>query len=50
MVATLAIPRRDLDDCLDRLMQLGLLAHRPWRDGHADGVWQLLPLPSRRGQ
>lgn len=48
MVGTLAIPRRDLDDCLDRLMQLGLLAHRPWREGHADGVWQLLPLPRRR--
>ena len=47
MVATLALPRRVLDDCLERLLDLGLVAHRPWSPGHADGVWQLLPLQSR---
>lgn len=47
MVATLALPRGKLDDCLERLLDLGLVAHRPWSPGHADGVWQLMPLPNR---
>lgn len=45
MAWTLGMERRDVDWCLDRLLELGLVAHRPWTQGHADGVWQLLPLP-----
>ncbi len=45
MAWTLGLERRDLDWCLDRLLELGLVAHRPWSKGHPDGVWQLLPLP-----
>jgi len=45
MALKLSMPRRDLDEALQRLLQLGLLAHRPWMPGHIDGVWQLLPLP-----
>jgi len=40
----LGMERRDLDRCLGRLLELGLVAHRPWMDGHQDGVWQLLPM------
>ena len=38
----LDVPR--LDQALDRLLSAGLLAHRPWRRGTRDGVWQLLPV------
>ena len=48
--SVLGMSRRDVDFALSRLQELGLVAHRPWRTGHADGVWQLLPLPrSERG-
>jgi hypothetical protein len=33
-----------LDRALDTLLELRLVAHRPWRDGHRDGVWQILPM------
>lgn len=36
-----------LDQALDRLCSAGLLAHRPWRCGTRDGVWQLLPIAER---
>ncbi len=36
-----------LDKALDRLCCAGLLAHRPWRPGTRDGVWQLLPVAER---
>lgn len=50
MTSVLGMSRRDIDFALSRLQELGLVAHRPWRPGHADGVWQLLPLPrSDRG-
>lgn len=51
MAGLLRLPRAELDQALDRLQELGLVARRPWRPGHADGVWQLLPLPdcSRQG-
>ena len=44
MVARIGLERRELDRCLDRLQELELVALRPWSDGRADGVWQLLPL------
>ncbi|MCB9871392.1 MAG: hypothetical protein H6836_07010 [Planctomycetes bacterium] len=50
MTSVLGMSRSDVDFALSRLKELGLVAHRPWRAGHADGVWQLLPLPrSERG-
>ncbi len=45
MTQALRTSRRSLDAALQRLLDRGLVAHRPWRSGHADGVWQLLPLP-----
>ncbi|MCP4054037.1 MAG: hypothetical protein GY739_13405 [Mesoflavibacter sp.] len=48
MALKLSMPRGDLDEALARLLDLGLIAHRPWAPGHIDGVWQLLPLPARR--
>lgn len=45
MTSVLGMSRSDVDFALSRLQELGLVAHRPWRVGHADGVWQLLPLP-----
>lgn len=46
MAASLGLEGRALDRALDRLLALGLVAHRPWRLGHPDGVWQLLPVPA----
>ena len=48
MALALSMQRRDLDEALDRLLHLDLVAHRPWENHHIDGVWQILPLPSRR--
>jgi hypothetical protein len=45
MALALGLPRDALDRALARLLTLGLVAHRPWRAGIPDGVWQLLPLP-----
>ena len=47
MSSALGMNRHELDDALRSLQQAGLLAHRPWRSGHQDGVWQLLPVPDR---
>lgn len=47
MALALSMVRRDLDEALERLLELELVAHRPWLPGHIDGVWQLLPLPDR---
>ena len=41
----LGMSRQQVDQALKRLLELGLVAHRPWRQGHPDGIWQLLPLP-----
>jgi len=38
----------DVDRALHRLLELGLVALRPWRPGGRDGVWQLLSV-ERRG-
>jgi hypothetical protein len=45
MAAKLGICRQDVDQALARMLEWNLIAHRPWRPGHPDGVWQLLPLP-----
>jgi hypothetical protein len=45
MATVLGMDRRDVDFALTRLVELGLVAHRPWREGHLDGVWQLLAVP-----
>lgn len=45
MAGRLGMDRRELDSCLERLLELGLVALRPWFEGRLDGVWQLLPVP-----
>jgi hypothetical protein len=35
---------------LDRLLELDLVALRPWRSGGRDGVWQLLPVERQPDQ
>jgi hypothetical protein len=42
--ALLGLHRQHVDRALARLLELGLVAHRPWRPGHPDGVWQFLPV------
>ncbi len=46
MAQRLGMRRAEIDQALRRLLELRLVAHRPWRHGHADGIWQLLPLPA----
>ncbi len=48
MGRALGLSRERMDRALARLLELDLVAHRPWRPGHPDGVWQLLPLPKAR--
>jgi len=48
MALAMSMPRSDLDEALERLLALELVAHRPWVTGHIDGVWQVMPLPARR--
>lgn len=45
MAQTLALERQILDRALNKLLNVGLIAHRPWREGSPDGVWQVLPVP-----
>lgn len=45
MASALRLEAARLDRALARLLELGLVAHRPWRASIKDGVWQLLPLP-----
>lgn len=47
MATTLGMSRHEVDVALQRLLDAQLVDHRPWRHGCADGVWQLLPPPSR---
>jgi len=52
MSVSLGLDRAAVDRALARLLDVGLVAHRPWSVGHPDGVWQLLPVnaaPRRRG-
>lgn len=37
-----------VDRALAMLIEHGLVAMRPWRNGRKDGVWQLLPMPELR--
>ncbi len=46
MAQRLGMRRTEVDQALRRLLELRLVAHRPWRHGHADGIWQLLPSPA----
>jgi len=39
-----------VDSALERLLELELVALRPWRSGGRDGVWQLLPVERRPDQ
>lgn len=48
MAMLLGLERPAVDRALDQLRRHGLVDLRPWRAGAADGVWQLLPLPTRR--
>lgn len=48
MASVLGLDRREIDEALTRLVESGLVAHRPWAAGRLDGVWQLLPLPARQ--
>ncbi|HMV39954.1 MAG TPA: hypothetical protein PKX14_14275 [Thauera aminoaromatica] len=48
MAVAVGISRHEVDAALQRLLDCGLVDHRPWRTGARDGVWQLLPLPLRQ--
>ena len=43
MAAVLGMSRHEVGLALQRLLDAELVAHRPWRVGGGDGVWQLLP-------
>ena len=45
MAGKLGLSRQDVDQALNRMLELRLVAHRPWHQGSPDGIWQLLPLP-----
>jgi len=48
MAMKVGLARRELDQCLERLLEQNLIALRPWGPGRADGVWQVLPVPRAR--
>lgn len=48
MAVALGMSRHEVDVALQRLLDCGLVGHRPWRPAASDGVWQLLPPPPRR--
>ena len=50
MANEIGMSRQNLDQALKRLLELRLVLHRPWRQGHPDGIWQLLPLPTSTQQ
>jgi hypothetical protein len=47
MATALATDLATVDRALTRLRDLGLVDLRPWRAGTLDGVWQILPLPTK---
>ena len=47
MAGLLGMTRHEVDLALERLVDVGLVAFRPWRTPGKDGVWQLLPVPPR---
>lgn len=50
MAEVLGMTRHEVDLALQRLVDLGLVALRPWRSSGVDGVCQLLPVPRRQEQ
>ena len=40
----------EVDLALKRLLELNIVALRPWKSTDQDGVWQILPLPAPPGQ
>jgi hypothetical protein len=44
MADRLGIDVGRVDHAVERLLNLGLVALRPWRQGQRDGVWQLLQV------
>ena len=46
MSRELSLPIDELDRSLRRLLELRLIARRPWSSSSRDGVWQLLPVPT----
>lgn len=48
MAQRLGLTREEVDEGLRRLLALELVAFRPWNPGARDGVWQLLPVPTRQ--
>lgn len=47
MADRLGIDIGRVDRAVDRLLDLGLVALRPWRPGQRDGVWQILSVERR---
>ncbi len=47
MADRLGIDIGRIDHAVDRLLDLGIVALRPWRPGRRDGVWQILPIEQR---
>lgn len=39
-----------VDAALDRLLEMEIVALRPWRSGRRDGVWQILPVDRQRNE
>ena len=50
MASKLGISRQDVDQALKGMLELRLVAHRPWRQANPDGIWRLLPLPQSTRQ
>lgn len=48
MARLMGVGRSELDRSLERLVELELVAHRPWSEHQIDGVWQVLPVPRNR--
>jgi hypothetical protein len=48
MADALGIDVQRVGRALERLLEVELVALRPWRSGGRDGVWQLLPVEPRR--
>ncbi len=44
MARELSMNRPQVNQALERLLHLRLVAHRPYQPDHPDGVWQLLPI------
>ena len=47
MAERLGLTREAVDEGLRHLLAVELVALRPWNAGARDGVWQLLPVPTK---